>query len=95
MNAILYPEHSVLDQFMKEQGLQRGQKNNIKIVKGKVKLSKSKKRTDSSLRATEETIYGDGDDTQTRERKHKIKHSTNFFEKKRLIEEQEAEDRKK
>ena len=52
MNSILYPENSILDTFMKEQGLQRGIKNNVKIVKGKVKLSKSKKkkRTDSSRR---------------------------------------------
>ena len=85
MNAILYPEHSILDQFMKEQGLQRGPKNNIKIVKGKVKLNKSNKNS-SAKRETETTLYGEGDNTDTKARKHAIKHTTNFFEKKKLIE---------
>jgi hypothetical protein len=94
MNSILYPENSILDQFMKEQGLQRGIKNNVKIVKGKVRLGKSKKnkRTESQLRSTEETVYNDGDNTDTKARKHAIKHTKNFFEKKKLIEEQEQED---
>lgn len=42
-----------------------------------------------------ETVYSDGDDTNTKARKHKINHTKNFFEKKKLLEEQAKEEQKK
>ena len=52
-NKILYPETSLLDEFMKDRGLSKKMKNNIAIINGEAQfVSKAKKYTLEDGRAS-------------------------------------------
>jgi hypothetical protein len=84
MNNILYPQESVLDSFLIEQGMHKKLKSNVKIVNGVVKLNPLKKKRKSSKKNKDDE---DGDHSSTK--------PMNFFEKQKLKQQKLIEEEKR